>query len=124
MIALAYLAVAVFLGDALASRWFRPVTWFHRLAAAFLVGLLIATWVTYLTSLLFDGRTEDALLVGNLASGWAMALAAIAIYRWVPRPPRRRPPATPDPWLGRHHARCDRAARDLDDDLHLFVFER
>ena len=87
MIALAYLAVAVLLGDALASRWFRPVTWFHRLGAAFLVGLLIATWVTYLTSLLFDGRTEDALLVGNLASGWAMALAAIAIYRWVPRRP-------------------------------------
>ena len=92
VIALAYLAIAVFLGDALASRWFRPVTWFHRLAAAFLVGLLIATWVTYLMSLLFDGRTEDALLVGNLASGWAMALAAIAIYRWVPaRPDAGRP---------------------------------
>ena len=58
MIALVYLAVAVFLGDALASRWFRPVTWFHRLAAAFLIGLLIATWVTYLTSLLFDGRVD------------------------------------------------------------------
>ena len=92
VIALVYLAVAVFLGDALASRWFRPVTWFHRLAAAFLVGLLIATWVTYLMSLLFDGRTEDALLVGNLASGWAMALAAIAIHRWVPaRPEAGRP---------------------------------
>ena len=92
MIALVYLAVAVFLGDALASRWFRPVTWFHRLAAAFLVGLLIATWVTYLMSLLFDGRTEDALLVGNLASGWAMALAAIAINRWLPaRPEAGRP---------------------------------
>jgi DNA-binding beta-propeller fold protein YncE len=87
VIALAYLAIAVVLGDALATRWFRPVTWFHRLAAAFLIGLLIATWVTYLTSLLFDGRTEDALLVGNLASGWAMALAAIAVYRWVPRRP-------------------------------------
>jgi len=92
VIALVYLAVAVFLGDALASRWFRPVTWFHRLAAAFLVGLLIATWVTYLMSLLFDGRTEDALLVGNLASGWAMALGAIAIHRWVPaRPEAGRP---------------------------------
>jgi DNA-binding beta-propeller fold protein YncE len=87
VIALAYLAIAVVLGDALATRWFRPVTWFHRLAAAFLIGLLIATWVTYLTSLLFDGRTEDPLLVGNLASGWALALAAIAVYRWVPRRP-------------------------------------
>ena len=87
MIALAYLAIAVLLGDALASRWFRPVTWLHRLAAAFLIGLLIATWVTYLMSLLFDATTGDALLVGNLASGWAMALVAIAIYRWVPRRP-------------------------------------
>jgi hypothetical protein len=72
----------------LASRWFRPVTWFHRLAAAFLVGLLIATWVTYLMSLLFDGRTEDALLVGNLASDgpWRSARSpSIAGFRPAPR---------------------------------------
>ena len=98
MIALLYLAVVVFLGDALASRWFRPVTWFHRLADGLPrrpahrdVDLVPARRCCS------TAATEDALLVGDLASGWAMALAAIAIYRWVAAPPGRRPPATPDP---------------------------
>ena len=84
MIAIAYLVVAVFLGDAIATRWFRPVTWLHRLATAFVVGLLIATWVTYLASLLFDRVSGDALLLGNLAAAWGMALVAVLIRRWSP----------------------------------------
>ena len=100
MIAIAYLVVAVYLGDAIATRWFRPVTWLHRLATAFVVGLLIATWVTYLAALLFDRVSADALLLGNLAAGWGMALVAVLIRRWSP--------------AGRDVARPQRAIRGWD----------
>ena len=80
MIALLYLAAAVFFGDALASRWFSSVTWLHRFATAFIVGLLCATWASYLVGLAFD-TAGQSLWVADLAVGWAMVLAAIVLRR-------------------------------------------
>jgi len=82
MIALGFLGVMVFFGDALASRWFSFVSLPHRLATAFLVGLLTGTWISYLAALLASGAS-DPMAVGGLASALGMLLAGI----WL----RRRP---------------------------------
>lgn len=85
MIALGYLAVLVFLGDTVARRWFTFVSLPHRIATGFLVGLLLATWITYLTAFLFRG-TGDPMAVGGLVS----VLLMIAVARWL-----RHRPASP-----------------------------
>jgi sugar lactone lactonase YvrE len=84
MIALGFLGITVFLGDALASRWFTFVSLPHRLATAFLVGLLTGTWISYLAALLARGA-GDPMAVGAMASGLFMFLSGI----WL----RRNPPA-------------------------------
>ena len=86
MIALAYLGVLVFFGDALASRWFSFVSWPHRLATGFLVGLLTGTWLSYLVALVASG-TSDPMAIGAVVSSLAMLLAT----SWL----RRHPPAGP-----------------------------
>ena len=86
MIALVYLAIMVFFGDAVASRWFTFVSRPHRLATGFLVGLLAGTWISYLTALLERG-TSDPMGIGALASSLGMLIAGI----WL----RQHPPATP-----------------------------
>lgn len=65
MLAIIYLIAAALLGDVICRRFFRFVSLPHRLAAAFLTGLLISTWATYLFSLAF-ASTENPLLWGNL----------------------------------------------------------
>lgn len=84
MIAFAYLAILMLLGDAVAHRWFTFVSLPHRLATGFLVGLVLATWTSYLSALAFSG-TGDAVAVGSLASATLMVGAAT----WL----RRRPPS-------------------------------
>lgn len=86
MIALAYLGVLVFFGDAVASRWFSYVSLPHRVATGFLVGLLTGTWISYLTALLASG-TSDPMAVGSLASSLLMLLAAIWLRQHPPRVP-------------------------------------
>ncbi|HKG56124.1 MAG TPA: hypothetical protein VKA85_02640 [Candidatus Limnocylindrales bacterium] len=85
MIALAYLAVAVFAGDALASRWFSYVSIAHRLATGLLVGILLATWTSYLASLALSNTVDDPVLVGGLLSAWGLLLAAVLLRRIPPR---------------------------------------
>ena len=80
MIALGFLGVMVFFGDTLASRWFSFVSLPHRLATAFLVGLLTGTWISYLAALLASGAS-DPMAVGGLASGLGMLLAGIWLRR-------------------------------------------
>jgi DNA-binding beta-propeller fold protein YncE len=55
----------VMLGDLICRRFYSFVSLPHRLAAAFLSGLLISTWFTYLAALLF-ARSSKPLLWGNL----------------------------------------------------------
>src|SRR5881392_1423155 len=74
MLALIYLALAIYLGDFLCRRFYRFISVAHRLAAAVLVGLLVSSWFTYLAGLLFT-RAPQPLLWGNLL----FFLATIAV---------------------------------------------
>src|SRR5882724_5037542 len=78
MLAIIYLALMLWVGDALCRRFYRFVSVPHRLAAAFLVGLLACSWFTYLGSLVFAGASRP-LLWGNLL----FFVAAIAMLTWA-----------------------------------------
>jgi DNA-binding beta-propeller fold protein YncE len=77
MLAIIYLAFMLWVGDALCRRFYRFVSVPHRLAAAFLVGLLACSWFTYLGSLVFASASRP-LLLGNLL----FFVAAIAMLTW------------------------------------------
>jgi hypothetical protein len=53
MLALIYLALAIYIRDFLCRRFYRFVSIDHRSAAAVITGLLISSWFTYLAGLLF-----------------------------------------------------------------------
>src|SRR5437667_5034342 len=74
MLALIYLALAIYLGDFLCTRFYRFISVAHPLAAAVFVGLLVSSWFTYLAGLLFT-RAQQPLLWGNLL----FFLATIAV---------------------------------------------
>ena len=75
MLALIYLALAIYLGDLLCRRFYRFVSAPHRCAAAVLVGLLLSSWFTYLAALVF-AHTAKPLLWADL-SFFAAAVGAI-----------------------------------------------
>ena len=64
MLALASLAVLVLIGDVVSRRWMRASSGPHRLATAFLVGLLLWTWSSYLVAAL-AGDSAQPLVVSN-----------------------------------------------------------
>jgi len=80
MLALVYLAVAVCLGDRICRRFYSFISVPHRWAAAFIVGLLVAGWTTYLTALAF-GDASLPLFWGNLCF-FAIAIGVFAWPRW------------------------------------------
>src|ERR1043166_654201 len=84
MFAAIYLVLVFILGDSLCRRFFTFVSVPHRLAAAFLSGLLISTWWTYLCGLLFYW-TDHPLIWGNILFG----ITSIAAIYWL----RTRPPS-------------------------------
>lgn len=86
MIALGYLAILVFFGDAVSRRWFTFLSLPHRIATAFLVGLLTGTWLSYLTALIASG-SSDPMAVGAMASSFGMLIAAIWLWQNPPRVP-------------------------------------
>ena len=94
MLAIIYLILMVALGDVICSRFYRFLSLPHRLAAAFLGGLIISSWFTYLASLAFAG-TASPLLWGNLLF---FAAAAAVIY-WFRRRARveQQGAMTPEP---------------------------
>jgi hypothetical protein len=101
MIALLYLAILVFFGDALARRWFTFVSLPHRIATSFLVGLLTGTWISYLASLVASGAS-DPMAVGGLASALGMLVAGIWLWRHppeVPGTPLARLRSSPGEWF-------------------------
>jgi DNA-binding beta-propeller fold protein YncE len=80
MLALIYLALAIYLGDLLCQRFYRFVSTPHRWSAAILVGVLLSTWFTYLAGLAF-AHTADALLWADLLF---FVVASGAIF-WLSR---------------------------------------
>lgn len=83
MFALIYLVLVFILGDSICRRYFTFVSIPHRLAAAFLTGVLISTWWTYFCGLLFYW-TASPLTWGNLL----FFITSIAFIYWL----RTRPP--------------------------------
>lgn len=73
----------VTLGDSICRRFYSFVSLPHRFAAAFISGLLISSWFTYLAALLFT-RASQPLLWGNLLF---FAAAAGSIFRLRRRAP-------------------------------------
>ncbi len=91
MLALAYLVLMVAFGDAISRPFLASTTRLGRLATAFLVGLLVSTWLTYLAALAFAG-TERPLVPGNAVAVGIMAVAValgLALRRRIPRPALR-----------------------------------
>ena len=74
MLALIYLALAIYLGDVLCRRFYRFVSVAHRLAAAVITGLLVNSWFTYLGGVL-SARANQPLLSGNALFFTAAILA-------------------------------------------------
>lgn len=79
MLAFIYLAIAVVLGDAICRRFITYVSQPHRWATAFLGGLLISSWWTYLGALLFP-RSASPLFWGDIFF-FATSMAAIWLLR-------------------------------------------
>jgi len=85
MLAFVYLAAATYFGDHICRRFFNFISIQHRIATAFLVGLLASTWITYLSSLAF-ARLRQPLVAGNIMFLIAFALVCYKLSR---RPPAR-----------------------------------
>ena len=77
MLGLIYVLLMIWFGDAICSVTIPFKRWPTRLAAAFLVGFLISTWLTYLAASVF-GTSPQPLVVGNILF-FVVAIAAIAI---------------------------------------------
>ncbi len=90
MLALIYLSVMVTLGDSICRRFYSFVSLPHRLAAAFISGLLISTWFTYLAALLFE-RSSQPLLWGNLLFFIAAVGLIIRLRKRLPNEEARLP---------------------------------
>ena len=88
MLALIYLALAIYLGDQLCRRCFRFVSIAHRCAAAVLVGLLLTSWFTYVLGWLFARSTRPLfwadLCFFALAIGATWLLRRRSRRRWGP----------------------------------------
>jgi hypothetical protein len=80
MLAILYIAAAVWFGDVICRSFYRSYSVQQRLSHAFLVGLLLSSVITYLGALAFY-RTAQPLIWGNLIFLAVFALAA----RWLPR---------------------------------------
>ena len=78
MPALVYLAASSLVGLLLIQRLLPDVPPLVRMAGAFVVGLLLMAWMTFLVALVFSG-VHDALLVGILV---ALALEISVLVRW------------------------------------------
>ncbi len=79
MLAILYVAAMIYFGDCLCRRFYRFSSVQHRLATAFLIGLVLSSGISYLGALGF-ARTGRPLLAGNLTF-LAFVLAA-AVVSW------------------------------------------
>ncbi|MEK7855397.1 MAG: hypothetical protein AAB288_04855, partial [Acidobacteriota bacterium] len=76
MLSALYLIIAVFLGELICRRFIKFDSLPHRLAADFLIGILVSTWLTYVASLAFY-ETANPLLYGNIIF---FIIAGVSLY--------------------------------------------
>lgn len=88
MLAILYIIAATHFGDRICGRFYRFTSLHHRLAASFLVGSLLSTWIIYLGSLAFS-RLGQPLIAGNLIFLLVFALACYKLPWLTPSHPRR-----------------------------------
>jgi hypothetical protein len=81
MLAIVYLAAATYFGDLICRRFFRFTSIQHRVATDFLIGLLAATWITFLAAVIFHG-TGQPLIAANLVFAVIFGAVALASWRW------------------------------------------
>jgi len=81
MLAIVYLVAATYFGDVICRRFFRLTSIQHRVAAGFLVGLLLSTWIVFVSAVLFH-RTSQPLIAGNLVFLVLFAVVVLASRRW------------------------------------------
>ncbi|MFN0277643.1 MAG: 6-bladed beta-propeller [Pyrinomonadaceae bacterium] len=87
MPALFYLFVMFALGDAVGRRFYPFVSIPHRLASAFLCGLLLSSWWTYAAAYFFSSQ-DSPMLWGNLA----FLITAGGLILWLrSNPPKKEP---------------------------------
>lgn len=83
VLALLYLVVTVLLGDAICRRLYQ-IQWApFRFASAFLVGLVVSSWTTYLLARIF-AHTSNPLLIANLLFPIIGIGVAILLWRRTP----------------------------------------
>lgn len=76
MLSALYLIIAVFLGELICRRFIKFDSLPHRLAADFLIGILVSTWLTYVASLAFYW-TANPLLYGSIIF---FVIAGVSLY--------------------------------------------
>src|SRR6185503_1387238 len=81
MLAIIYLAAATYLGDCISRRFFRFISLQHRIATAFLVGLLLNTWITFLAAIAFQ-KTSQPLIAANLIFLVLFIGVVLLVRRW------------------------------------------
>ncbi len=81
MLAIVYLVAATYFGDLICRRVFRFISIQQRIATAFLVGLLISTWITFLSAVLFHGMSQP-LIGANLVFVLVFAADVLTSRRW------------------------------------------
>jgi hypothetical protein len=81
MLAFLYLAAATYFGDVISRRFFSFLSIQHRIATAFLVGLLLSTWITFLTAVLFHGMSQP-LVAANLLFVALFVVVVVVSRRW------------------------------------------
>lgn len=80
MLAIIYIAVMIYFGDCLCRRFYRFTSIQHRVATAFLVGLLFSSCISYLGALAF-AWTSQPLIAGNIIFLGMCILAAAKMPR-------------------------------------------
>lgn len=81
MLAILYLAAATYFGDLVCRRFFRFISLQHRIATAFLVGLLLSTWITFLAAVAFHGMGQP-LIAANVIFLVMFVVAVFLTQRW------------------------------------------
>ena len=95
MLAILYLAAATYLGDCVCRRLFNFISLQHRIATAFLVGLLLSTWITFLSAIAFH-QASQPLIAANLVFLVLFVAAVVVTRRWPAKKTEEpaRPPGT------------------------------
>ena len=81
MLAIIYLAAIIYFGDCICRRFFRFISIQHRVATAFLVGLLLSTWITFLAAIAFH-KTSRPLIAANVVFLLLFVAVVLITRRW------------------------------------------